>query len=132
MNDTERAEVLVTARLLRAASAMQWVAVVLTSYAVITHAYLAIALGVIALYFAFRVSFDARLFEDVTTDRLTTSALDAALSPLRRGDNARTTDTPRPWPDRCRGARRLVLYLALTTVALILALALRNAAVPAG
>ena len=126
MNADERAEVLVTARLLRAASAMQWVAVVLTSYAVITHRYVAIAIAVIALYFAFRVSFDAKLFEDITLNRITTPELDASLSPLpARGERVRVrgsrTTPPRPWPDRCRGARRLIVFLALATLALILA-----------
>lgn len=126
MTEAERAEVLVTARLLRAASAMQWLAVILTSYAVITRHYAPIALGAIALYFAFRVTFDAKLFEDITNERLTTAELDAALSPLpASGERARVRGhSPRPWPDRCRGARRLVAFLALATLAQLVTLAL--------
>jgi hypothetical protein len=118
VTDEERAEVLVTARLLRAASALQWLAVILTSYAVITKAFLAIALGAIALYFAFRVSFDAHLFEDITRARLTTEQLDIGLAPMRK------TLVSRPWSDRCRGARRLVVFLAVASVAQLVALAL--------
>lgn len=109
MTPEERAEVLVTARLLRAAGAVQWLAIGLTIVAAVLLNVIATALGAVALFYAFRVAFDARLFEDVATERLTTSELDSALATLRKGKGTR------PWSDRCAGARRLVLLLAVTT-----------------
>jgi hypothetical protein len=105
----ERAEVLVTARLLRAAVVVQWLAIGLTVVAPLLRNVPAAALGALALFYAFRVALDARLFEDVATERLTTTELDSALSTLRKGA------ADRPWSDRCAGARRLVLLMAVTT-----------------
>ena len=78
----------------------------------------AITLGVLAIYFGVRVSFDARLFEDIATERLTTPQLDVALGALRKGD------ADRSWADRCRGARRLIVLSAIATMAQIVAVIL--------
>lgn len=118
MTPEERAEVLVTARLLRAAGAMQWLAIGLTVVAATLRNVTATALGALALFYAFRVAFDARLFEDVATERLTATELDSGLANLRKGKAAR------PWSDRCVGARRLVLLLAVTTIGEIIVLVL--------
>lgn len=120
MTAEERAEVLVTARLLRAAGAVQWLAIGLTVAAVMLRSVTAAALGAVALFYAFRVAFDARLFEDVATERLTTTELDSGLASLRNGK------TDRPWSDRCAGARRLVLLLAVTTAGQLVVLGVRS------
>jgi hypothetical protein len=111
----ERAEVLVTARLLRAARVVQWLALALivldiwTAFAPGFFSPMSVIAGLVALYFAVRVAFDARLFEDILADRLTTAQLDAALGSLRKGTAGRS------WSDRCRGARRLVVKLMIAT-----------------
>ena len=123
MTDDDRAQVMVTARLLRATATLQWLAAGLTLLAVTTLVYdrgdiaplAAILLGLVALYYAFRVSFDARLFDDIAAERLTTAQLDAALRAFGR------TAEERSWADRCRGARGLVARLALFTLAQLLA-----------
>lgn len=117
MTPEERAEVLVTARLLRAAGAVQWLAIGLTVVAAMLRDVTAAVIGAVALFYAFRVAFDARLFEDVATERLTTSELDSALATLRKGKG------DRPWSDRCAGARRLVLLLAVTTIGELIVIA---------
>jgi hypothetical protein len=129
MTDEERPLVMVTARLLRAAQRIDWMTTPLTIVAaasIIVHrggrefAAVAIVAGVAAKVYAIRVALDARLFDDVLTSRLSTAELDAALAPLR-------TPAPRPWPDRCQGARRLVWKLATCAViqaAAVVALAL--------
>ena len=118
MTPEERAEVLVTARLLRAAGAVQWLAIGMTVVAAMLQNVTATALGAVALFYAFRVAFDARLFEDVATERLTTTELDSGLASLRKGKG------DRPWSDRCAGARRLVLLMAVTTIGELLVLVL--------
>ena len=125
MTADERAAVLVTARLLRAAQRIDWLTTPLTVLAVallVMHrgprwvAIGAIVIGIVAKVYAVRVAFDARLFEDVGEERLTTSGLDSALSPLRN-------TTPRPWADRCRGARRLIYVLSGLAVLQLIVLA---------
>jgi uncharacterized membrane protein YuzA (DUF378 family) len=123
VTEGERAQVLVTARLLRAAGALQWLAVGLTllATAALIHgrgapaAIAALALGIVAVYYAFRVSFDARLLEDIAEARLTTSQLDEALGGLQKKEGGR------PWEDRCRGSRRLVMHLAIVTFVQVVA-----------
>jgi hypothetical protein len=114
----ERAQVLVTARLLRAALRIDWLTTGLTllACAALTvsaanriAAIVVIALGLIAKLFAIRISFDASLFEDAASGTLTASDLDTALGALTLAPPAKAG---RPWLDRCRGAKRLVYFLA--------------------
>ena len=126
MTEGERAQVLVTARFLRAAAAMQWLAVGLTLLAAaaliygrgVPAAIAALALGIVAIYYAFRVSFDARLLEDIADQRLTTSQLDEALGGLQAKEGGRA------WNERCRGSRRLVSGLAVVTFVQVVAVVL--------
>ena len=122
MTPHERAEVLVTARLLRAIGILPWLAAALTLVAVagITHdrdltlSLTSIFIGLIAIFYGVRVSFDARLLEDIASDRLTTEDLDSALAKFGKGN-------PRSWADRCRGARRLALSATVATIAQLIA-----------
>ena len=116
MTAEERAHVLVTARLLRAAASIPWLAAGLTVVAALQTAIAAIVLGVIALYYAIRVSFDAKLFDDIAAERLTTSQLDTALEAKRERD----------WIDRSRGAKRLLLKAAIALIAQLAALVLSS------
>ncbi|HXH39256.1 MAG TPA: hypothetical protein VNN08_11560 [Thermoanaerobaculia bacterium] len=123
MTADERAQIVVTARLLRATASIQWLPVGITIIAAaaaargqgVSAAIAAIVLGLVAIYFGVRVSFDARLFDDIATGRLTTLQLDTALGTLRKGKGGRG------WADRCRGARRLVAFCAIATMAQIIA-----------
>lgn len=127
MTPEERARIMVTARLLRAAASIQWLAAGITIVAVAaaTHgrgmsaAIAAILLGVVAIFYGVRVSFDARLFEDIAAERLTTSQLDSALGALRKGKGG-----DRSWADRCRGATRLIVLCAMATMGQIVAVVL--------
>lgn len=130
MNPTERADVLVTARLLRAAGRVDWLGTGLTIVAGaallfeagnVAAAASALALGLVAKVYFVRVSLDARLLEDVASGKLETEGLDAALAALGRKPK---TDGVRSWPDRCRGARRLVVIASVLTIAEGAALAL--------
>ena len=126
MTAEERALVMVTARLLRAAAYLRWLAAGLTivAAAATVHGYrpvrgtAALVLGLVALFYGIRVSFDAKLLEDIAADRLKTAQLDHALSTIRKGTVDRT------WDDRCRGARRLVALCGAATLAQVLAIAL--------
>lgn len=109
MTGEERAEVLFTARLLRACAAVQWLAVGLTLVSVVSMRIAPVVLGLVATYYAVRVSLDARLFEDILAERLPVSDLDAVLR--RKGKGERTMR------DRCRGARRLAIALVVATLA---------------
>jgi len=120
MTSQERAEILVTARLLRAVEKIYWLVAGLTIVSVLAivwgsidrmRAILAIILGLVAILYCIRIAFDARLFEDVGMDKLTTSELDGAL-----GAVANTDKSGRSWTDRCRGARRLVIFCAVATI----------------
>ena len=130
MTAEERAEVLVTARLLRAASLAEWLAVGLAVVAAWGVAYGtrgrafalgALVLGLVAILVAVRVAFDARLFEDAAAQRITRDDLDAALC-------ARGLIPPgkvgRSWPARCRGATRLVVISAVATLLQVVAVIL--------
>ncbi len=123
MTPEERGQVLVTAQLLRAALRVDWLTTGLTllACAALTvsaanriAAIVVIALGLIAKLFAVRVAFDASLFEDAASGTLTTSDLDNALGALALAPPAKAG---RPWLDRCRGAKRLVYFLAAAACA---------------
>ena len=116
MTDEERAHVLVTARLLRAAASLSGLAVGLTIVAAFQAAIAAIVIGVVAIYYCFRVSFDAKLFDDIAAGRLTTAQLDHALGAKRERD----------WIDRSRGAKRLVIQAAIAVIAQLIALVLSS------
>lgn len=121
MTEAERAEVLVTARLLASASRLSWLVVAVTAIAAAALALarfraqtiVAVVAGVAGIYYAIRISFDARLLEDIIAMRLTTEAMDAALG--RAGSE-------RSWADRCAGARRLVVRCGAATLIQIAAL----------
>lgn len=122
MTSAERAQALVAARFLRAAERSDWFSIALTLlalFAIVTGSVMLIAsivaaLGLIARYYALRISFDARLLEDITSDNLATADLDTALSTI---GFVKPEKTGRAWPDRCRGAKRLVLFYELTVAA---------------
>ena len=115
------ADVKLTARMLRAASFLPFLSAGLTILAAAALLFgcsraasiAAIVLGVIACVYGFRIALDAWLFEDILAGALTTSELDEAVG---RAD--------RPWPDRCRGARRLIIKGAVATLLQLAALAL--------
>ena len=120
MTADERALIAITAQFLRAAAKVQWLAIGLTILAAASiifttakrpPAIAAIALGVISIYYGIRVAFDARLLEDVAVDRLSTAGLDAVF----------VKNKGRSWPDRCRGARRLVAFEGAATIAQMIA-----------
>jgi hypothetical protein len=120
------AEVQLTARMLRALSFLPWLSAALTIVAAAAllsgsanrvGASLAIALGLVAGVYGFRIALDAWLFEDILEGRLTTAELDSVLG-----------KEDRPWADRCRGARRLMILGAVATalqMILMIASALR-------
>lgn len=100
----------VTARLLRAAKSIDWLSLALLVIAVWRREPVSAALGLIARYYAFRVAFDARIFDDLAEGRMTIEEFDEAglVPPKKRG---------RPVADRCRGAMRLVAILGILTTA---------------
>ncbi|HYC89532.1 MAG TPA: hypothetical protein VEO54_10010 [Thermoanaerobaculia bacterium] len=141
MTDEERAHVIVTARLLRAAASLSGLAVGLTIVAAFQVAIAAIVLGVAAIYFCFRVSLDAKLFDDVAAGRIATDALDRALGRaearptssapramrmLNAGRASAGPDAPRDWIDRSRGAKRLIVQAAIAVIAQLAALVLSS------
>ncbi|HVE70104.1 MAG TPA: hypothetical protein VNI54_01950 [Thermoanaerobaculia bacterium] len=150
-------EVKLTARMLRAASFLPWLSagLLIVSAAALLFGcghWLAIVPGVIACVYGFRIALDAWLFEDILAGTLTTEELDAALlrvTPsavegpppshdagdastlrLRSGQATLGMTRSRPWPERCRGARRLIVKAAVATLLQLAALAF-CAAVPA-
>lgn len=120
MTPAERAQILVTARLLEAAGKIDILSTGLTLLAAAAMLFgafeiagvVAIVLGVVAKLYSVRIAFDARLLSDVALDQLTTEDLDAAF-PAKAG---------RAWSDRLRGAKRLVVVLAATTIAQCIAI----------
>lgn len=100
----------VTARLLRAARSIDWLSFALLLIAVWRRDPAAGALGLLTRYYAFRVAFDARVFDDLAEGRMTIEEFDDAglVPPNKRG---------RPIADRCRGAMRLVVILGILTAA---------------
>ncbi|MHB0970587.1 MAG: hypothetical protein ACYC7A_02860 [Thermoanaerobaculia bacterium] len=121
MTAQERALVLVTARALRAAASLDWLSTGLTLVSAaailfdtpsVVFPAIAIILGAIAKFYAVRIAFDARLLEDLAAETISTPQLDDALAVLV--DKA---PSDRSWPDRCRGARRLVMLCGVATIA---------------
>jgi hypothetical protein len=102
MTAAERAQILVTARLLEAAGKIDILSTGLTLLATAAMLFgafaiagvVAIMLGIVAKLYGVRVAFDARLLSDVAPDKLTDADLDAAF-PSKAG---------RAWSDRLRGA----------------------------
>ena len=126
MTEEERAQVLVTARLLASVGKAQWLSIALTVVAAITRHPESVVLGLIAQFFSLRVALDARLFDDIAAKRLTTTAFDAAAAEFgwRRG----TSHVP--WTYRCRGARRLVVIFGIMLVAQAITLCVRSFLLP--
>jgi hypothetical protein len=134
MTPEERAQILVTARLLQAAGRLDWLG---TGMTVVTAAAVAvfapnlwasagaIVLGIVGKLYSARIAFDARLLDDVAAERLTAAELDAALEALGL---RKASGVPRSWTDRCRGARRLVTISAAITVAQAVAVMLMGIA----
>lgn len=122
MTPAERAQILVTARLLEAAGKIDTLSTGLTllaAAAMIFGAFeiagvVAIVLGIVAKLYSVRIAFDARLLSDVALDKLTTEDLDAAF-PAKVG---------RVWSDRLRGAKRLVIFYAIAMMAQCMAIIL--------
>lgn len=120
MTPAERAQVLVTARLLEAAGKIDMLSTGLTLLAAAATLFgvfniagiVVIALGVVAKLYSVRIAFDARLLSDVALDKLTTADLDAAF-PAKAG---------RAWSERLRGAKRLVVSCAVATIAQCIAI----------
>lgn len=106
MTDAERAEILVTARLLEAASKIGWLSIGVTLLGLYSRKPAPVVIGVLALYYAVRIAFDAPLFADIGSGKLSADDLDAAF-PAKAG---------RSWSARCRGARRLVVICASLTL----------------
>jgi hypothetical protein len=122
VTNEDRAKIVVTARLLAAAGKLDTLATGLTLIAAaavvfgsmnVGFASIAIALGLIAKHFSVRMSLDARLLQDVASDSLSTADLDAALTAL---ELAPPEKAGRDWGARCRGARRLIVALVVTTL----------------
>ncbi len=113
-------EILVTARLLRAASQLQWLSAALIVLALTDArhpaALVSLVIGAIAQLYWFRVSFDAHLLDDVLHGRLSMEQLDSGLAAMGE------ITAGRSWSDRCRGARRLALIAAIATVLQLLPL----------
>lgn len=122
MNEAERIQLLVTARLLRACSAATLLSTGLTVAAAAlvmagagrpaVEAAVVLA-GLVAAYFAVRVALDARLLSDAAANRWEGSEVDKALAEL--GLRAKTGPT-RSWAERCSGARRLAALLCAATL----------------
>ena len=123
MTESEHAQVLVSARFLRAAQSVDWLSMGLTLIAAFNFEVVGVILGLIAKLFAFRIAFDAGLLEDIASDRLTTSAFDDAALSLGLMPQRKTS---RPWDARCRGAMRLVWVFAMVVAAQVVALVVRT------
>ncbi len=127
MTDVELAEVRVTSDFLRAVGRVDWLSSGMTLVAIATAAFLrvnmivaiaAIAIGLAAKFYAFRIAFDARLFERAATGALDAHGIDGALEALSL---RKAGASERPWSDRCRGAMRLTRVFGLIVVVQILA-----------
>ncbi len=105
---------LITARLLESARVVSLASIALT---VFSRDPIVMALGIVALYYALRVEFDARIFRDIADGKLTLEEFDAAMPHRKSG---------RPLEDRCRGARRLVTILGVITVMQLATLLVRS------
>jgi len=125
MSEEERAQVLVTARLLASAEKAQWLSIALTVAAAVTRHPESAVLGLIAQYFSLRVALDARLFDDIASERLTTNAFDSAAAKFQW-----RTGAPPVLTDRCRGAHRLVLIFGAMLLAQTITLFMRSFLLP--
>lgn len=128
MTAAERAEMLITARLLQAAERIDWLSTALTSVGAMAVVFapptrmiaaVTIVLGLLEKLYAVRVSFDARLFEDLAGEAISATDVDSALTGLAL---APRNKSGRTWTDRCRGAKRLVFASAALTVVQALAI----------
>jgi hypothetical protein len=126
MTSEERAEVVVTARMLQSGAFLQWIAgglLAATAAALLFNVgnlfptIIALAAGAVASIYAFRVALDARLFDDIANETLSTDGLDHALAAI-----GKRTQKTRSWPDRCRGARRLIARAAAATAVQLIAI----------
>ncbi len=140
-------EVRLTARMLRASAFLPWLSAALTIVAAASlvfrcggiPAMAAILLGAFACFYGWRIALDALLFDDILSGALTTEELDVALNAIRvtpsavegppashdAGDASTALGmTPRPWSERCRGARLLIVKGATLTLLQLVALAL--------
>jgi hypothetical protein len=122
VSEEERAEALITGRLLSAGARLGWLSLGLTLAAAAgllagrpgRPALLAMAaLGLAGCFLAVRVGLDAGLFLDAADGRLSAPTLDAALQRLGLGRKAKQG---RSWIERCLSARRLLLHLFVTIV----------------
>lgn len=127
MTATERAQVLVAARLLRATSKLDSLSTWLTLFtalALITSTgprapeIVVVVLGALARWYALRIDFDARLLEDIAADLFTKEDLDEAFAVMRL---ASPDKLERDWSERCRGVRGLVTVMAALFAAQIVA-----------
>lgn len=130
MTDVELAEVRVTADFLRAVGRVDWLSTGLTLFAIVAAflranvivAIAALIVGLAAKFYAFRIAFDARLFERAASGTLDADGIDRALESLslrKAGASAR------PWSDRCRGAMRLArMFAAIVFVQILATIAL--------
>lgn len=123
MNEEERAQIVVTARLLRAAQTVDWLSTGLTLLAAFDSFREALILGLIAKFLAFRIALDARLLDDIAEGRVTTTAYDAAATSLGMIPPRKAA---RPWSVRCRGAMKLVWMFAAVVVGQVIALVVRS------
>jgi hypothetical protein len=116
MTAEERAQTLITARMLEAMGRLDLLSAGLTLLAAasilfgssnIVAGVVAIVLGVVVKLYGIRIAFDAALLRDIALDKLTSADLDAAF-PNKAG---------RAWSERLRGCRRLVIVYVVTTIA---------------
>ena len=128
MTDAERAQIAVMARLLESAGKLDTLSTGLTLLALAACAFdklhatatiIVVALGLLAKLYAVRITFDAKLFRDVSTGAITTEDLDQALVALALAPRGKVG---RDWTTRCRGAKRLIVFLAAAVVGQCIAL----------
>lgn len=117
MTAEERAQILITARLLEAVSRLDLLSAGLTLLAAAallfgaSNVFLAggaaIVLGIVVKLYGIRIAFDAVLLRDIALEKLTSADLDAAF-PNKAG---------RDWSQRLRGCRHLVTIYVVATIA---------------
>lgn len=116
MTAEERAQILITARMLEAVGRLDLLSAGLTLLAAAAMLFGAssiiagvatIVLGVVVQLYGIRIAFDAVLLRDIALHKLTSGDLDAAF-PNKAG---------RDWSQRLRGCRRLVTIYVVATIA---------------
>jgi hypothetical protein len=116
MTAAERAQILITARLLEAAGRIDFLSTGLTFLAAAAMLFAApnpfagvaaIVLGVVVKLYGVRIAFDSVLLRDIALEQLTSADLDAAF-PNKAG---------RDWSKRLCGCRRLMIVSAVATIA---------------